>query len=312
MTDNERLNELYEKVAKKRKAEAELEELYIRAEELSVKVEGLKDRRDIEQHDVEKLEGRSLAAFFYNVIGKKEEKLEKEKREAYEAAVKYDAIAFEYESVKRGIEQRQVIVKELEGCEKQYGSAMVDAVQHISTSGNPHAKEVMKLQEELNYLKAQNKECDEAIAAGEYALNVALDVESSLDSASSWNTWDIFGGGGIITHMAKYDHLDDAQEKIEKLQVELAEFKTELTDVNISADIKIEIDGFTKFADYFFDNIFTDWEVGGKIADGIAQVTDTMQSIKNVIEELEEMKNSNEEKMEELNKALEKIVLMEK
>ncbi len=308
--NNDKLVSLYEKVAKKRKAEVELEDLMLQEEELYEKVEGLKERKDIEQRDVEKLEGRSLAAFFYNVIGKKEEKLEKEKREAYEAAVKYDAIAFQYESIKRGIEQRKAVINELHGCEEQYEKAMAEAAKRIRESGNSYGAEIMKLQEEMNYLKSQNRECDEAIAAGEDAIEEALDVKSSLDSASSWNTWDVFGGGGIITHMAKYDHLDDAQEKIEKLQVRLSEFKTELTDVHISADIKVEIDGFTRFVDYFFDNIFTDWEVGGKIDDALSQVNSTIQSIENVIEELEEMKNSNMDKLQELNGKVEKIVLM--
>ena len=307
--NNEKLVELYEKVAKKKKAEVELEDLIIQEEELSVKVEGLKDRKDIEQRDVERIEGRSLAAFFYNVIGKREEKIEKEKKEAYEAAVKYDAVAKEYESVKSGIEQRKAIVEELKFCEYEYKKAMDEAIKSISESGNINAREVMKLNENMNYLKAQNRECNEAIAAGEKAIEKALDVKANLDSASSWNTWDIFGGGGFITHMAKYDHLDDAQEKIEKLQVKLSQFKTELTDVNISSDIKVEIDGFTRFVDYFFDNIFTDWEVGGKIDDSISQIETTIENINKVIEELEEMKSSNIEKIDELNESIEKIVL---
>lgn len=305
----EKLNELYEKVAKKRKAELELEELVVREEELSVKVEGLKDRKNIEQADVDRLEGRSLAAFFYNVIGKKEEKIEKEKKEAYEAAVMYDAAALEYESVKKGIEQRQAIINELKFCEDEYKNAMENAIKRISESGNINARDIMKLNEDMNYLKAQNRECDEAIVAGEEAIEEALDVKNSLDSAGDWNTWDVFGGGGIITHIAKYDHLDDAQEKIEKLQVKLSEFKTELVDVNLSADIKVEIDGFTRFIDFAFDNIFTDFEVGGRIAESISQVEETIGKIESVMDELEEMKINNNEKIQKINEALEKIVL---
>ena len=36
-----------------------------------------------EQADVDRLEGHSLAAFFYQVIGKMDEKLDKERQEAY-------------------------------------------------------------------------------------------------------------------------------------------------------------------------------------------------------------------------------------
>ena len=40
-----------------------------------------------EQADVDRLEGHSLATFFYQVIGKMDEKLDKERQEAYAARV---------------------------------------------------------------------------------------------------------------------------------------------------------------------------------------------------------------------------------
>ena len=42
-------------------------------------------------------------------------------------------------------------------------------------------------------------------------------------------------GGGLMADLAKYEELDDAQEQIEQLQVELRRFKTELSDVEITA-----------------------------------------------------------------------------
>ena len=49
--------------------------------------------------------------------------------------------------------------------------------------------------------------------------------------------------------------LDDAQEQIEQLQVELRRFKTELSDVEIAADLQVTVDSFLKFADFFFDAV---------------------------------------------------------
>lgn len=48
-------------------------------------VQALEKAKQSEQADVDRLEGRTLAAFFYNAIGKMEEKLTQERREAYAA-----------------------------------------------------------------------------------------------------------------------------------------------------------------------------------------------------------------------------------
>lgn len=44
--------------------------------------------------------------------------------------------------------------------------------------------------------------------------------------------------------MAKHSELDDAQRQVQNLQEDLRRFKTELVDIEISADLHVSIDGF--------------------------------------------------------------------
>ncbi|EFQ06555.1 hypothetical protein HMPREF9436_01940, partial [Faecalibacterium cf. prausnitzii KLE1255] len=67
------------------------------------------------------------------------------------------------------------------------------------------------------------------------------EVLETLDNAEGWSTWDVMGGG-LGVDLAKYAELDDAQEQIEQLQVELRRFKTELADVEITADLQVTVD----------------------------------------------------------------------
>ena len=97
------LQDLQEKVARKRKLENVMTELRAQRSELFTQVDRLDAVRMKEQADVDKLEGGSLAAFFYNVIGKMDERLDKEREEAYAAAVKYETAARELEAVKADI-----------------------------------------------------------------------------------------------------------------------------------------------------------------------------------------------------------------
>ena len=98
------LQELQEKVARKQKLEHTKQALYDQRAALRRRVEELDALRIKEQADVDKLENRSLANFFYNVIGKMDEQLDKEREEAYAAAVKYDAALRELEDVQADLE----------------------------------------------------------------------------------------------------------------------------------------------------------------------------------------------------------------
>ena len=86
------LYELQQKVAMKPSLEAKLRELQNQRKEYDREVISLRLAFRKEQEDVEKLEGRSLANYFFQVVGKLDEKLDQERREAYAAKVKLDEL----------------------------------------------------------------------------------------------------------------------------------------------------------------------------------------------------------------------------
>ena len=116
-------------------------------------------------------------------------------------------------------------------------------------------------------------------------------------------------GGGIWSDMAKYGRLDEAQEEVEQLQVDLRRFKTELADVEINADIQVTVEGFLRFADYFFDNLFTDWEVRDRIDQSIEKVRDTRRQIQRVLDKLERMNGELKAQLEDESEKQEQIAL---
>lgn len=144
--------------------------------------------------------------------------------------------------------------------------------------------------------------------AGRKAFGITGNILSSLNSAHRWGVYDIIGGGGVFSSMAKHDHLDDAQHGVEQLQKALGRFKTELADVTIQANMQISIDGFLKFADYFFDGIIADWSVQNKIDNAISQVQGTQNQIGKVLAQLDCMQNLCEEKKTNMESELEKLV----
>ena len=81
------LAELQQQVALKKQLEAKLSDLQGQRRIFDKKVIDSRVEHRSEQEDVEKLEGRSLANYFYQIFGKLDEKLDEERREASAAAI---------------------------------------------------------------------------------------------------------------------------------------------------------------------------------------------------------------------------------
>lgn len=304
---DERLRQLQEQLARKRQLESIIGELRRQRDDLTARVRELNGIRLSEQADVTRLEGRSLAVFFYNVIGKLDDKLSRERQEAYAAGVKYDAAARELEAAERELRRYESELAGLRDCESRYEAFMAEKTAAVKAAGGAGAEEILKLEERIAFLSSQEEELREAIDAGQTALSTAEDVLSSLGSAENWGTWDLFGGG-LISDLAKHSHLDDAQNAVERLQSQLRQFKTELADVTIHADMQVNVDGFLRFADYFFDGLFVDWAVLDKINRAQYQVQETKNQVVGVLSQLNFMLRTAEQEREQLENKLETLV----
>lgn len=304
---DDQLKLLQQQVAHKNREESKLKELYVQREALTAKVQEFKKTKLEEQDDVDQLEGHSLSAFFYAVIGKKEEKLDKEREEAYAAKVKYDVAVRELSSIEDAISYSEAEVNQLNDLKKQYEKMLKEKAEAIKASGSEKAAEIFQTEERITYLESQIKEIQEALGVGDTVLDITNSILSSLDSAKGWGTWDLMGGG-LISDMAKHSHLDKAQRQVENLQVQLRRFKTELTDVTVHADMQVRIDGFLGFADYFFDGVFADWAVLDRIGRSQTQVQDTKKQIESVLNHLKSIMNSTKNKLERENVRLDELI----
>ena len=307
-TYNEELRAAAEQVARQKHLKSVGRDLVEQREALLPRVAQLKAEKDREQSDVDKLEGRTLTAFFASIVGKKEEKLAKERAEAYAAAARYESAAFELENIERRIEDVRAQLSSLKGCEARYDAAYRSCLSRLKAGRSYESDRIIALEGELSRHTRRKKEIAEARAEGLRAQELANEALRHLDSAKSWNNWDIYGGGGLYTHMEKHGHLDNAQVTVERLQVQLRRFKSELVDVDIRADMQVSIDGFLRFADYFYDSIFADLAVNDRINEGIRRVRDTSNEISRALHKLEDMQKSAERREAEISEELRRIV----
>ena len=300
---------LQQKVAQKPLLESKLYELHTQRRQYDNQVISLRVAFRKEQEDVEKLEGRSLANYFYQVIGKLDDKLDQERKEAYAAKVKLDAAERELAGIESDIKEIQEQITDVLVAETRYKDALELKRRQLKDSGTQVADQILSMEEIIAALQAQKQEIWEAISAGYSARSTADRILSELEDADGWNTWDILGGGGIITHMAKHSHLDEAQDLVQELQSQLRRFKTELADIQISANMQVNIDGFLRFADYFFDGLFADWAVGDKISQSLSSVSNTKSEINRMLDKLNDMEKAVDQKIQQKKTKLDQFVV---
>lgn len=304
---DQELRRLSEQCSRKKKLEASAAELEEQCRIYSARTRELKEILEKEQANVDRLEEGSLSAFFYNVMGKMDEKKAKEERELYAARLKYQNGIRELEGAQTELESCRRELDTLMGCEERYASLFREKTAAIKKAGGGIAERILRLESREDYLQNQKRELLEAITAGRTALDCTDRILESLDSAEGWGTWDLFGGG-FIADMAKHSHLDDAQAMVEELQDRLRRFKTELADVTINADFQVNIDGFLLVADYLFDGIFTDWAVLDKIGRSQEQVNNTRNQICGVLDRLEQMERQMEREAMEIHGEIKSLV----
>ena len=283
----EQLDQLRERIARKRKLSTEISALEDQRASLATRVQQLKEETYQEQLDVDKLENFSAAKLFAQIMGNLDERLEKERSELYAAALRYDSARQELHAVEADLAARREELSLLGNCEAEHDRLLEARARELRQDPqSPAARRLLALEERQAQLASREKELQEAIQAGYDALSDISSIESALSSAEGWGTWDVFGGG-LITDMAKYSHLDDAQRQINGLQRSLSRFRTELADVDIRTGIQIEVDSFLRFADYFFDNIFTDWAVLDRIRRTQSQIHEVDGSVRTILSRLE-------------------------
>lgn len=270
----------------KKRLIAMLKELKSQQEPLAKKVAQLEETMVSQRKDVDRLEGRSLAAFFYHVLGKMDEKLDAERREYYTARVKYDAARRELDAIEMDIASTEEDLADLAGCEERYARAMEEKRQAIENAGTTVSRELLEREQTLNGLRSQERELEEAITAGTAALRTASEVLSSLRSVEHLGYLDHLGSNPL-TDMARHETLDDAQKNVETLQIDLQRFNKELSDIPARENMQGSIDRMLKFSDSFFENLFTDADFSKRIRQAHGEVERVLDPILGILRQLQ-------------------------
>lgn len=290
---NQELENLRVGIQKDKKKASIIADLEKQLRDLESKEADLSWQLKKEEEDMEKLNKTNMTVLFYTILGSKEKQVEKERQEALAVRLKLEETLTEIDIIKNSICKLRTERMELSGCERRYRE-LYETKYNLLKNSREDAKQIIDIEEAISFCQGNLKEIEEAITVGSRVLDRISSAESSLSSAEGWGLWDMWGGGGFITDMIKHSHIDDAKDAASDIQNLLNQFRSELADIKIQSDIEIQIDGFVKFADFFFDGLIADWVVQSKISDSKQSVQQVKQEVDSVLSRLRSMKRAAE------------------
>lgn len=246
----------------------------------------LKEELARESADVRRLEGLSLTALFHSILGSKEQQRAKERQEMLAAKLRHDEAAFAVVALVEEQRRGESDLQEVADADQRYQQLLDSKEALLRREDSDVARRLVELADQVGSGRADLKEIQEAQTAGNRARSTLRVIADRLEKAGNWGGWDMVGGGMIATSM-KHSHLDEARAQAHVAQRQLRSFEHELEDLGQRLRASLEISPFSKFADWFFDGLVTDWMVQTRIQESLAAAHRTLSKVEGALAKVE-------------------------
>ena len=234
-----------------------------------------------DEKDVEQLEHLSLTRVLAALHGSRDDDLAREKAQAEAARYRVAQAQQRLDAARaelRAMEERQA---QLAGAPQAYTDALAAKEQYLTQSADPRGKRLVALADERGRLTAELGELRRASGDAHAAAQALADVRDRLGTAANWSTFDTYLDHGMIANAIKHDRIDQAAQAARAADQRLAALRSDLDELGGSEPTapRLEVSAGFKFADIFFNNIFTDLAVGRQIRDAQDNVDRSAQQV---------------------------------
>lgn len=220
------IRELQKKTDGRRALEDELECLYVRQSELRDLLKQRQQHLEFEQSDVTEMESTTLKSMFYSAIGKREERLTKEKDEAEAAKQQYEAALVEAEQVDGEIKRIELRLKELRYAESRYKKAIKDLNARIAQVepllSDADARHLEVIRRELDKMEQHQAYYARIREAGQELVKNLETVDEAL--------YEMYCEAKYVPGFGEYERLREAEERGKVVVIQTKRFQALLAE----------------------------------------------------------------------------------
>lgn len=162
---NQRLAELRASMNRKTWLRGQIADATRRRDELTRRLDDAHVKLRNETRDVERLEGDSILAWFYQLIGRLDVKLEEERAEVAAAVLIVEQAEAERRALDQDMDGMEARLAALDGIDETYGRLHAEAMTWIRSSGDPEVWKLFEQVEVAAEFRELYREVKEAIQA---------------------------------------------------------------------------------------------------------------------------------------------------
>jgi chromosome segregation ATPase len=231
---------------------------------------------------VQKLEHLSLTRVLAALHGARQDALAREKAEADAASYRIAQVQQRLDGLRAQLARLADRQAQLAGAPQAYADALVAKEQYLTHSADPRGARLLTLADEHGQLTAELNELRRASDDAGAAAQALAEVQDRLGTAANWSTFDTYFDHGMVANSIKHDRIDQAAQAAHAADQRLAALRSDLADLGGSEPTapRLEISSGFKFADIFFNNIFTDLAVGQHIRDAQDNADRSVQQVR--------------------------------
>lgn len=266
---------------------------------------------DKEQRDVELLEREGLTAMFRKFLGDREERLEKEREEYLRASLRYNECYKAVELIRYELSLLLQKPQDEEALKLRIHILIRERGEELKAHDPEVAPLLHSIDLQLEKWYAFIAEVEEAIIAGTESLALVNKITQNLHAARQWGRQDMYNQRGRLRSKQKYKSIDRARHAAYLAKNKLLHFSRELQDVYRDRQIQISLDvgQFDHFAEFFFDNLITDWLVQQKIYRTLSHVVTIRDTVESLLAGLREELAESNNRLQELEVERNRLIL---
>lgn len=250
-------------------------------------VQALRLAWEKEQGDVELLEGVTVQGLLLRLSGRREERLDQEHREERDARSRCEQAQAELERMDQELQRMMSERGKLRTAQGRRKTLLEEKEGILIELGGPTGEELAQISAELTDCQKAYAQLDQACFAGENVMSGLNQALYALDSARDLGTWDMLGGGTLVT-LAKHECLDEARNAVHRAQQAMGRFRNSLSELKDLHIPPVSIGEGAVIADYLFDGLIVDFLVQSKIKENQDDISNARYRVKDILGKLQE------------------------
>jgi hypothetical protein len=253
-----------------------------------------------QEKDVERLEHLSLTRMLAALHGARQDALAREQAQADAAKYRVAQALQRLEAAKAEVSSLEGRQAQLAGAPQAYAGALEAKERYLTQSADPRGPQLLALAQERGTLTAELAELQRAGRDAGQASQALTEVQDRLGTAANWSTFDTYFDHGMVANAIKHDRIDQAAHAAQEADQRLAALRTDLSDLGgyDPTAPRLEVSSGFRFADIFFNNIFTDLAVGGQIRAAQGNVDRSLQQVRTLQDRLKDQTDAASQRLD--------------